>query len=112
VRVRPIGAPTSAWEKIGILRVNNNGEGNATFKLQANALRDASQLEVCLKSIGNFGVFCVVTAATTYTDSSSDLSYLDNLDIGSLTLDFNNAINWQLYEANHSRAEIRFHNRL
>ncbi len=67
VKVRPIGAPASAWEKIGILRVNNNGEGNATFRLRANALKNASQLEICLKSFGNDGAFCIVTAATSFT---------------------------------------------
>jgi|GEM_PF-817513 murein DD-endopeptidase MepM/ murein hydrolase activator NlpD len=57
VRVANLARRTLTWEKLGVMRVNKEGEGARSFRL-SDDLSDDSRIRVCLKNARTDQVYC------------------------------------------------------
>ncbi len=60
VRVGHTGLRTHEWTRLGLLYVNKDGVGSATFTLPER-LRESNLLHVCLKNARTNGLVCVLS---------------------------------------------------
>jgi murein DD-endopeptidase MepM/ murein hydrolase activator NlpD len=60
VRAGHLGLKTHEWTRLGLLYVNKDGVGSATFTLPEN-LRESNLLHVCLKNARTNGLVCVLS---------------------------------------------------